>query len=565
MKKEHKNKSYLAILASIAMLVITSSCAKETTLADDPYAGGKKVLDIEFVSKTIDPEVVPVGATINILVDGLEKYKDQFKVYVNEVEAEVINFTDSTLQFQVPLSASTGSMWITADEQVFFGPIVRIGGKVSIDESFNAGSGAGRVNNSNGATTIYDLELKSDGNMWLGGAFNNFNNQGTENRPDGGLAEINASGGYVDRKGLTNGFGKGVIGGNQTVYSIVRIPSGDHVNKFIIGGSFTGFTSNRPNRQVLNNLAMLGTNGFLDTVVNNDIVNPKPEQVWKNLDTVPRFNAGVDGIVRKTLIFGDKLYVLGNFQIFKRIYYPNSTFDEKVYDETRMRQMVRVSINDGSLDSTFHYNKATRQSAMGANGVINDAILQDDGKLILVGSFTSFNGTPAERIVRLNLDGSVDETFGAYGSGKGANADIYSIRYNSTTQKIVVSGSFNSFAGKSTSGVALLDSHGSLEDTFQPKQFTGGIVTYAFQLNSGKIIVTGGFNKYGSIVRQGFAILESNGELAEGYNNTGGFEGRIYDAYESPISGGSRVTMVGDIYRFNAIFPRNIVRINIAN
>jgi len=565
MKKELKNKSSLVIVASMALLLIITSCAKETSLAEDPYADGKQVLDIEFVTKTIEPEFVPAGATLNVLVDGLEKYKDSFKVFVNEVEAEVINFSDSTLQFTVPLSASTGSMWITANEQTFFGPIIKIGGKVSVDASFNSGSGAGRVGTSSGGTTIFDLELKSDGNMWLGGAFNSFNNQGTDNRPDGGLAEINANGGYVDRKGLTNGFGKGVIGGGQTVYTITRITSGDHVNKFIIGGSFAGFTSNRPNRQILNNIAMLGANGFLDTVVNDQIVNPKPEQTWKDLDTVPRFNAGVDGVVRKTLIFGDKLYVLGNFQIFKRIYYPNSTHDEKVFDETRMRQMVRVSVNDGTLDSTFHYNKATRQSAMGANGVISDAILQSDGKLILVGNFTSFNGSPAERIVRLNLDGSVDETFGAFGSGKGANADIYSIRYNATTDKIVVSGSFNTFAGKPSSGVALLNSSGVPEESFQTQQFAGGIVSFAYQISNGKILVAGGFNKYGSIVRQGFAILESTGELAEGYNNTGGFEGRIYDMHESPVSGGTRVTMVGDIYRFNANFPRNILRITIAN
>src|SRR5690606_24205693 len=130
MKKELKNISSLFIVASMALLLIITSCAKETTLAEDPYADGKQVLDIEFVTKTIDPEVVPAGATLNVLVDGLEKYKDSFKVFVNEVEAEVINFSDSTLQFRVPLSASTGSMWISANEQTFFGPIIKIGGKV---------------------------------------------------------------------------------------------------------------------------------------------------------------------------------------------------------------------------------------------------------------------------------------------------------------------------------------------------------------------------------------------------------------------------------------------------
>lgn len=567
MMKNLKYKTGVWVAVAVFVTMLAAACTKTTSLAEDPYAGGKQVLDIQFISKTTDPEIVAAGATLDLVVNGLEKYRDKFKVYVNEVEANIVNYTDSTLRFQVPLMASTGSMWITADDQTFFGPIVRIGGKVAVDASFNAGSGAGRLVNSGGLSTIYDAELKSDGNIWLGGAFNNFNNQGTETRPDGGLAEINVNGGYIDRKGLTNGFGKGVIGGSQTVYTITRIPSAvsDNQNKFIIGGSFTGFTSSRPNRQILNNIAMLGGNGFLDTVVNTEIVNPKPEQTWKDSDTVPRFNAGVDGVVRKTLITGEKLYIIGNFQIFKRIYYPNSTYDEKVFDETRMRQMVRVSLNDGSLDSTFHYNKATRQSAIGANGSISDAIVQSDGKLILVGNFTTFNGVPAERIVRLNLDGSVDNTFGAYGLGKGANGDILSIRYNATTNMLVVGGSFTAFSDKTSSGVALLSNNGVPESSFVGQQITGGSVTFAAQLNSGKIIVSGGFNRYGDHVRQGFAIIEPTGTLAEGYNNTGGFEGRIYDMIEAPMSGGSRVTFVGDIYRFNVTFPNNILRITIAN
>jgi hypothetical protein len=42
--------------------------------------------------------------------------------------------------------------------------------------------------------------------------------------------------------------------------------------------------------------------------------------------------------------------------------------------------------------------------------------LQPDGKIMIAGSFTSFNGIDAGRIIRLNSDGLRDATFNA-GSG----------------------------------------------------------------------------------------------------------------------------------------------------
>lgn len=562
-----KYRISLLVAMAVCLASLMVACKKNKGLTDDPYAGGKQVLGITFISKTTDPDIVTAGTTLNLQVKGLMKYKDNFKLYVNEIEAEVLNYTDSTIQFKVPLVASTGSVWITSQGQSFFGPIVKIGGKVSVDAAFKIVNGASAVGGS-GGTTVYDAEKLPTGLFWLGGAFSSFEQKGTATLPNGGIAQIDADGAY-STSGIN--FGKGAVGGNRTIYSINRISTGSQNGKFIIAGSFTAYNSTRSNRQTLNNITRLNANGSLDTVKTADkdpsgnslvpIVNPKPEQTWKNGDTVAAFNAGVDGVVRKTFVFGEQIYIVGNFQNFKRIYYPNSTYDEKVYDVTRMRQIVRVNA-DGSMDSTFHYNKATKQSAIGGNGAIIDATMQSDGKLILVGSFSSFNGVTANRIVRLNLDGSVDPTFSA---GTGADGDIYSIRYNATTDKIVISGNFTTFNGKTSSGVALLNANGSLVSTFNGSVITGGIATFAGQLNNGKIIVTGSFNKYGDYLRQGFMILDTNGQLAVGYNNTGGFQGRVYDMIETGVSGGSQVVLVGDIYRFNSILPHNVLRLIISN
>ncbi|WP_343524283.1 DUF5008 domain-containing protein [Pedobacter sp.] len=545
------------LLGAICLTTFFVSCTKERGLTEDPYAGGKKPLDLSFVSKTIDPDVVNPGDVVTVKIKGLNKYINDFKVYVNEIEAEVVTAStnDTTLTFKVPAKASTGSMWITSQGQSFFGPTVKVGGKLSVDAGWKVINGA---TNTTGASTVFDIEALPGGNFLVGGAFNDFELKGTEKLPIGGIAQIAGDGTYT-----TSGFsfGKGAGGAGKLVYSITRIATGSQAGKFIIGGSFTSFNSTRPNRQTLNNVARLNSNGSLDSLILRDVINPKPQETYKNGDTVSAFNAGVDGMVRKTFVFNEQVYLVGNFTNYKRMYLPNSSYDEKVYDLTRMRQMVRVNM-DGTMDSTFHYNKSTRQSAIGANGVILDAMMQTDGKLILVGTFTTFNGVQANHIVRINLDGTVDNSFNA---GSGANSDILSIRYNATTNKIVVGGTFTSFNGKAASGINLLNADGSNVTTFNGQTITGGIASFVGQLNNGKIIVSGSFNKYGDYLRQGFMVLEANGQLAVGYNNTGGFQGTIYDMVETTTSTGTQVILVGDILRFNGTLPHNLLRLNFAN
>src|SRR6266853_1657824 len=71
-------------------------------------------------------------------------------------------------------------------------------------------------------------------------------------------------------------------------------------------------------------------------------------------------------------------------------------------------RIARFNFN-GSLDTTF-------DPGTGADGEITAAVLQPDGRIIVAGRFTSFNGFTHNGICRLNADGSVDQTFGL-GSG----------------------------------------------------------------------------------------------------------------------------------------------------
>ena len=57
---------------------------------------------------------------------------------------------------------------------------------------------------------------------------------------------------------------------------------------------------------------------------------------------------------------------------------------------------------NGSVDTSFVVGNGT-------SDVVNCIVIQPDGKVLVGGAFTSYNGTTQNYITRLNSDGSVDD------------------------------------------------------------------------------------------------------------------------------------------------------------
>src|SRR5438876_11293118 len=68
---------------------------------------------------------------------------------------------------------------------------------------------------------------------------------------------------------------------------------------------------------------------------------------------------------------------------------------------------------DGTRDTTFN------AGGVGANNLVLAVAVQPDGKLVIGGKFTSYNGDAAasDRVMRLNADGTRDPSFNAGGAG----------------------------------------------------------------------------------------------------------------------------------------------------
>ncbi len=110
----------------------------------------------------------------------------------------------------------------------------------------------------------------------------------------------------------------------------------------------------------------------------------------------------------------------------------------------------------------------------------------------------------------------------------------------------------------------MLNTDGTVDKSLVLKTIEGGSISKAFQLKSGKILVFGSFKKYDGIIRQGFMVLNPNGSLATGYNNTGKFQGIVNDVYESTdIFGNPTALIAGTITLFDNQQVSGAVRISL--
>jgi uncharacterized delta-60 repeat protein len=113
--------------------------------------------------------------------------------------------------------------------------------------------------------------------------------------------------------------------------------------------------------------------------------------------------------------------------------------------------------SDGSVDTSFNRGR-------GADGAVYDGAVLPDGGLVLAGAFSRFNDVASKNVVRLKADGSVDTGFNP---GAGANGDVFSIK-TIEDGRVILTGSFTSFNGTPCNGAVRLTATGEVDATMKP-------------------------------------------------------------------------------------------------
>ena len=306
-------------------------------------------------------------------------------------------------------------------------------------------------------------------------------------------------------------------GANDYIVSAVAQPD----EKILLGGNFTTFSGT-----TVNHIVRLNKNGTIDAAFTTNT------------------GTGANNIVRAIAIQSDgKIIIGGGFTTF---------------NGTTVNRIVRLN-SDGTRDTAFTTNTGTGIGTFG--GVINNVAIQSDGKIVIGGNFTSFNGTTVNHIARLNSDGSLDTAFNT-NTGTGGDFAVQSIAIQSN-QKIVIGGVFTTFNETTVNSIARLNSDGSLDTAFNTNTGTGtnGSVKAIVIQTDGQIVVGGTFTTFNGTTVNRIARLSSDGVRDTTFTtNTGTGANNAVSAIA--IQSDAKIVVGGDFSTFNGTTVNGIARLS---
>jgi uncharacterized delta-60 repeat protein len=326
-------------------------------------------------------------------------------------------------------------------------------------------------------------------------------------------------GGILDRlfgensvPSFNNNIGLG-FGGTQPLLSAITVQSDD---KIVVGGNFTthqGATSNR--------IARLNSDGTRDTAFTTAI------------------GTGFNNTVRALSVQSNGKIIVGGFFVS--------------HNNTTSNRIARLN-TDGTRDTDF-----TTAIGTGFNGAVQTAAIQSDGKILVGGEFLTHNAVTSNRIARLNSDGTRDTDF-TTAIGAGFNDTVWSIKVQSDG-KILIAGWFTTFNGATARGIVRLNSDGTLDTSFTPTTVSGdtsSIRTISIQ-SDGKIFIGGTFNIFNGIDYDFSRALRLNSDGSFDTSFSPSFDDEPLSSF---IQSDGKILVGGLFTTHQAVSSNQIARIN---
>jgi uncharacterized delta-60 repeat protein len=296
------------------------------------------------------------------------------------------------------------------------------------------------------------------------------------------------------------------------MYSIVSQPDG----KLLVAGAFTSYLDATTVSRVLR----LNADLTLDT----------------SFVTLP--TGGSSGISSSVITLGlqaDGKIIAGGFF--------------SAYGVDSRNRILRMN-SDGSLDTSFSVGT-------GFNNTVRDVAVQSDGKILVCGDFTTYNGVTANRLVRLNSDGTIDSSFNI-GSGFDAVVNKICVQPDG---KILVAGNFTSFNGVTNNArnrFLRLEIDGTFDSTFSKTSSLSAAITDVKLLSNGDIIIAGGPASLKTLRRYSpTAVVNTS---FESYFQTGAQNNWIVNRIQ--ILDSDRILATGSFSSFNGLYSCGVVILN---
>lgn len=342
----------------------------------------------------------------------------------------------------------------TAFNGVARGRVARLNGNGSLDAAYATGSGFN-------AGPMRDLALAADGKVYACGDYTGYN--GTTRN---GLARLTGSGGLDGNFNAGSGMG---IGGLDALAMGMG-------GQFYAGGSFDTF-----NGVEAPDLVRLNADGSRDPAFDTGL----------GFDHQPDFPGG--GVSDIAIDQDGSLIVVGDFTFYDGL---------SPFVGTICRRIARLD-HLGFFDLDFAHGTDYYGGVDGFDAGASRVLLQTDGRIVVGGGFTLYNGISRNGIARLLGDGSLDTSFDP---GTGFNGTVHALALQ-PDGRVLAAGSFTSFNGTSCGRIVRLNPDGSLDETFQPGTGFDGTVRDLLLQPDGRLLACGSFTTYNGAARNRIARI----------------------------------------------------------
>jgi uncharacterized delta-60 repeat protein len=207
---------------------------------------------------------------------------------------------------------------------------------------------------------------------------------------------------------------------------------------------------------------------------------------------------------------------------------------------------------DGTVDESFDLDLAI-------DGPVSSVALQNDGRILIAGSFTFVDNLLRKSVARLNADGGLDTTFDAcVASSAGATSVALQ-----TDGKVLMTGNFTFSSGLVRNGIARLKPNGDLDTAFAPGTgMNAGATAYTVAMRgNGKVLLGGDFASFHSTPRNGIAQLNADGTVDMTFDpGTGVNDGGA--VYAMALQSGEKLLIGGTFTSFNQVAEKGVARLN---
>ncbi len=359
---------------------------------------------------------------------------------------------DDDIENITPATDGSGDIYLggffTTYQGIASPGLIRLNNDGSIDTSFVVGSGF------NGGVLDTAVATDGSGDIYVVGHFTTY--QGiSSNR----IIRLNSNGSIDTGFNVLNGF-------NAAAYSIAAATDGS--GDVYVGGFFTDY-----NGSAFNRIIRLDSDGSIDP----------------GFDDGSGFNSNVTR-VKEAKDGSFDIYAAGPFTEYR----------------ANLRNRLARANNTGTSDNGFlvgsGFNSTVWSIAPATDG---------SGDIYVAGSFTEYDGSNFNRIVRLDNDGNIDPDFDI---GSGFNGLAYDIAIATNgSGDLYVAGGFLSYNGSVSNGIIRLNSDGSRDSSFDvgtgfddPAELIATAVDA-----SGDIYVAGSFTAYNGNSSPGLIRLTSTG------------------------------------------------------